>query len=110
MRTASTPIKRRHPNSRYNAPMTAFETTFHVGPDGKVHISVPPELTNRDVHITVEPASNGATYPPGTRPPARTMTRDEWREFLDKTAGSNPDFPDVPRPGPDAFENRDTSW
>jgi hypothetical protein len=79
--------------------MTAFETTFHVGPDGKVVLSVPPELANRDVRVTVEPASNGTT-------PASRMTREQWREFLDNVTGSIDD-PTFERPPQGEFENRE---
>lgn len=61
--------------------MSAFERTFHIGPDGKVYFDVPPELANKDVRITVEPASNGAT-------PAARMNAEQWRRFLDSVVGS----------------------
>jgi hypothetical protein len=79
-------------------PMTTFETTSRVGPDGRLHVAVPPELANTEVRVRVDPAlsTNGA-LPSGTRPARRQMSQDEWRAFIDEFAGSIPDFPDVER-------------
>lgn len=81
--------------------MTTFETRSRVTPDAKLHVAVPAELANTDVRVTVEPV-NGKTS--GRAP----MTGEEWREFVRATAGSIPDFPDVPRPGPDDYERRES--
>jgi len=87
--------------------MTAFETTSRVGADGKLHLSVPGEFANKEVRVTVEPtATTNGVLPPGTRPAVGSMTPAEWRDFVERTAGSIPDFPDVERPGPDSYEDR----
>jgi hypothetical protein len=82
--------------------MSTYETTSRVAPDGTLRLQLPPELADAEVHITVEPTSNG----PAT-PAARPRTREEWRQFIHATRGSIPDFPDVERPGPADYERRD---
>jgi len=91
--------------------VSTFETRSRVGPDGKLHVSVPPELANTDVLVRVDPASapNGA-LPPGTRPARRAMTAEEWKAFVESTAGTIPDFPGVERPGPAEYDKRDFDW
>lgn len=87
--------------------MTAYETRSHIGPDGKLVLSVPREYANLDVRVLVEPTTDrNGTLPAGTRMPDRTFTRDEWRLRLKQSAGSLPEFPDVERPGPNTFEDR----
>jgi hypothetical protein len=89
--------------------MVAFETTSHVGPDGKLNVLLPPELANTDVRIRVEPAG-GVASRFATERPGRPMTDEEWRRLITETAGSMPNFPDVERPGPDAYDKRDPDW
>jgi hypothetical protein len=62
---------------------------------------VPPDFANSEVRVTVEssPADRNGV-------PARPVSAEEWREFVKRTAGSIPDFPEVERPGPDSYENR----
>jgi hypothetical protein len=74
--------------------MIYYQTRSHIGPDGKLSIPVPEELANTEVRVTVEPSGNGAG---AIRRAQRTMTLDKWRKFINETAGSVPDFPDVPR-------------
>jgi hypothetical protein len=69
--------------------MRPFETMAHVGPDGTLNIKAP-ELANRNVHVRVEEVE-------------RTEARTSWKEFLRKTSGSIPDFPDIERAGPEGF-------
>jgi hypothetical protein len=61
----------------------------HIGPDGSLTIKAPAELANRDVHVRVEEVSAEA--------------RLAWKEFLRKTSGSIPDFPEIERVGPEGF-------
>lgn len=81
--------------------MTMFETNSRAGPDGKLHLTLPAELANIDLHITVEPAkpSNGEAAP------RKRKTQEEWRDFIMRFAGSMPDFPDIDRPGPDDYDD-----
>ena len=51
-----------------------------VGPDGKVVVDAP-EFANRRVEI---------------RPVAKSRTKEEFDAFLDRIAGSCPDFPEEP--------------
>ena len=82
--------------------MTAYETRSHIGPDGKLVLSVPREYFNTDVRVLVEPARNGnGAFPPGTRLPESDLTLEQLRARFRETAGSIPDFPDVHRPTSD---------
>jgi hypothetical protein len=83
--------------------MSVFEVNSQIGPDGKLLVVLPPELANTLVHVTVE-ATNRSNGVPATAAP---KTREEWRKFIEATAGSMPDFPDIERPGPDSYEKRD---
>jgi hypothetical protein len=64
-----------------------LETAAHVGPDGRVEVSLPSQFANTDVIVTIRPA-NGA---PVERI-ADIQDPDErgqvWQEFVQKTAGS----------------------
>ena len=87
--------------------MTAYETRSHIGPDGRLVLSVPREFANTDVRVVVEPERNGhPAFPPGTRLPDRVLSANEWRDRLLKSAGSLPGLPDVERPGPNDYDNR----
>jgi hypothetical protein len=55
--------------------MTSFETRSHVGPDGKLSVSLPASMANTDVHVTVEPVNGQGTG-------GKSMTRAEWRAFV----------------------------
>lgn len=76
--------------------MTAFERTFHIGPDGKVHFDVPPELANKDVRITVQPTTNGAH--------SNDPAREHRRQLLDRVLGTIDD-PTFVRPPSGAWRD-----
>jgi hypothetical protein len=67
--------------------MRYYETQSHVGPNGDLVVKLPPDFSNSDVDVRVEPHANGAT--------PRAMTREQWQEFVRRTGGSIPDFPDM---------------
>jgi hypothetical protein len=52
-----------------------------VGSDGVLHITVPigKEDADREVQVTIDPVRAG---------PSPSMTNEEWRDFVLKTAGS----------------------
>jgi len=62
--------------------MTRIELKSRVGSDGILSVKVPlgPEDANRDVIITVQPAST-----------APALDQAAWKRFIDQTAGSIPD-------------------
>lgn len=76
-----------------------------VGTDGELRIPVPPTLRGRDVEYTldVQPAMPARTNGAG---PRKELSQEEWRQLVNETAGSMPDFPDIERPGPDTYEKR----
>jgi hypothetical protein len=78
--------------------MSIIDIQSRVGPDGKLTVSLPPSMANADVHVIVERAE----------PSPGHQDQDQWRAFLDRFAGSMPDFPDVERPGPESYEARDS--
>lgn len=87
-----------------------FETTATVDPDGVLRVPLGTELANTRVHVMLNVAredtertprpegfGSGVYYPRGFR----KMNREEWKEFIDSTAGSisDPRFgepPDLP--------------
>jgi hypothetical protein len=85
--------------------MGIIDIHSRVGPDGKLTVALPSSMANTDVHVTVGPAAptNGSATPHSRKP----MSQDEWRRFIQSTAGTMPDFPDIDRPGPESYENRD---
>jgi hypothetical protein len=62
---------------------------------------MPSDYFNADVDIRI-----GASNANGSAP--APMSREEWQEFVKRTAGSIPDFPDVERAGPEGFERRES--
>jgi hypothetical protein len=74
--------------------MARFEFTTRVGPDGTLVVGLPIEFADTDVRVSITEER-------------RPMTPEEWRDFLDQTAGSIPDFPDVDRLGRDSYEKRE---
>jgi hypothetical protein len=89
--------------------LTTIDIHSRVGPDGKLTVSLPPSMANAEVLVSVQPIgpANGHSAPPTTPAPDKPMTQEEWRAFIDRFAGSMPDFPDVERPGPDSYEQRE---
>jgi hypothetical protein len=75
-------------------PITVNST---VGADGVLRVTVPIGASdaNREVRVTIEPAS-----------PAARMTQDEWRQFVLSTAGSVTD-PTFVRHPQGEFERRE---
>jgi hypothetical protein len=69
--------------------MRAFETTSHIGPDGKLSVTLPPALHNTDVRVTVEPAArasrNGGS---SAHTPPSEATRESRRRILDEVLGT----------------------
>jgi len=82
--------------------LSAYELRARTGRDSKLIIFVRADMADCDVRILVEqqlpPAVNGDATANGKH--------ESWREFLDRTYGSIPDFPDVMRPGSDKREHR----
>jgi hypothetical protein len=60
--------------------MTRIVLKSKVGPDGVLQLSVPvgPDEANREVRVVIE-----------SGPPA--MSQEEWRQWVEKMAGSIPD-------------------
>ncbi len=73
-----------------------YRTSAHIGQDGTVFFTAPPDFLNSDVQITLEKQ--------GLPTKVQEMS---WEDFLKTFAGSVPDFPDVERSGPDSFEERE---
>ncbi len=81
--------------------MTHIELRRKVGPDGVLTLTVPVGIAeaNREVRIVVESVEPAAKQAPD-------MTPEEWRQFIEETAGSITD-PDFQRPEQGEFEQRD---
>jgi hypothetical protein len=79
--------------------MTRIEIQSRVGPDGVLNLSVPvgPAEANRTVKVTVE----GVKEPE----PKPSMTPEEWKAFIDSTAGSITD-PTFKRHDQGEYEDR----
>lgn len=58
--------------------MNRLTLTSRIGPDGILQLNVPvgPGEANHEVRVTIEPNS------------ASTMTQDEWRQWVERLAGS----------------------
>jgi len=80
--------------------MTRIEIQSRVGPDGVLNLSVPvgQAEANRTVKVTVEGVEERESKPP--------MTPEEWKAFIDSTAGCWQGEPFV-RPEQGEFEQRD---
>lgn len=80
--------------------MTRIKVRSRVGADGKLSVIVPigAAEANREVIVTVESADP-------LSPPASC---DEWRKFIDRTAGSIQD-PSFKRPEQGEYEKRE-NW
>ena len=67
--------------------MTTLHARAHVGPNGRIDLTIPAELatTGAEVIVTIR----RATPSPVQRKP---LTREEKLAVLDRTAGSIPDF------------------
>jgi hypothetical protein len=63
--------------------MTQIELRTRIGPDGILTLSVPVGIAeaNREVKVVIEPAKT-----PRKRRPK--LTREEWAQFVDQTAGA----------------------
>ena len=75
--------------------MTRTVLKSRVGPDGVLAVAVPlgRAEANREVTVTIEPA------------PPTAVTQDEWRAWVEKTAGSwQGDFERMPQ---GEYEQRD---
>lgn len=79
--------------------MTHIEVKSKVGPNGVLTLSIPVGLAeaNREVKVTVEPCGSdrGVAF----------NARDEWRRFIEETAGSIAD-PTFERYEQGEFEER----
>ena len=90
--------------------MSLIEGRAHVGGDGKLHIPLPPTMRGKDVKYTLDvqpsdaPQTNGAP----TADADQVVAQARWRAHINRFAGSMPDFPDVERPGPDSYEQRES--
>jgi hypothetical protein len=73
--------------------MTPLRTRTAVGIDGNVVIPIGKEQAGKEVLVTIAPAP-------------RTMSQDEWKEVIDRTAGSIDD-PTFVRHGQGDWENRE---
>lgn len=80
--------------------MDTIALSARVEPDGQVHLRVPAALANSEVIVVVLSGPAGS---------ASLSTEQGWREAVRRTAGTIPDFPDVQRPGPDAYERRESA-
>ena len=79
--------------------MTRIEIKSKVGPDGVLKVALPVGMAeaNREVKITVESLESSAERP--------AMGPEEWRQFVEETAGSIPD-PTFQRHEQGEFEQR----
>ena len=57
--------------------MTRIVLTSKVGPDGMLHLALPPDAADQEVRVTIEPIG-----------PKKVMTQEEWRAFVLSTAGT----------------------
>jgi len=80
-----------------------FETRSRVGPDGKLHIDVPPSMANTDVRVKVELAAPNGSAANGAPP---RPTREQRSAALRRLAGSVSD-PTFERPPQGEFEARE---
>jgi hypothetical protein len=80
--------------------MTQLELRARIGPDGILTLDVPVGISeaNREVKVIVEPSDVGVAH-------TSKMTRDEWKRFVDETAGAW--MGDLERPAQGEFEVRD---
>jgi hypothetical protein len=76
--------------------MNRMIVNSRVGADGVLNVSVPvgPNEANREVQVTIEPA------------PLANMTQDEWRKWVEATAGCVPD-PSFRRHDQGEYEERE---
>ena len=78
--------------------MTSIKVRSRVGADGKLNVMVPIGLAeaNREVIVTVEPVEA----------PLPTSDREEWKRFINQTAGSIQD-PSFKRHDQGEYEQRE---
>ena len=70
--------------------MTTITREVRVGPDGNVTVPVGKDGAGQLVRVTIEPARS-----------PQALTEDEWRAFLERTAGKwSGDFPEPDDPPP----------
>lgn len=62
--------------------MQTIQTTSHVGPDGVLNLSVPVEIADADVQVTV------VVGPVEAAQRTSDTDREEWKRFVAETAGS----------------------
>ncbi len=81
--------------------MSTFKMTSRVSPDGKLTLDLPEALADQDVDVTVETkrTTNGAAHANG-----KALSREQWSDLIRKMTGQTPDFPDIERAGPEAYD------
>lgn len=79
--------------------MTTIQTKSHVGSDGLLHLSLPVDVKDTDLDVTV-------IVRPSTDAPRKFATQEEWVRFVHETAGSWQGEP-LERPDQGEFERRD---
>ena len=61
--------------------MTTIQTKSHVGSDGLLHLSLPVDVKDMDLDVTV-------IVHPSIKPLRSFATQEEWERFVKETAGS----------------------
>ncbi len=64
-----------------------LETAAHVGPDGRLEVSLPAQFAGADVIVTVRAADGPASGRIADIADPEERRR-AWQEFVDRTAGS----------------------
>jgi hypothetical protein len=82
-----------------------IETAAHVGPDGRLEVSLPSQYANSDVILTVRPA-NGASVEGRTSDERRPQLLEDSRHFVRRFAGTWEGEP-FSRPDQGVLEERD---
>ena len=79
--------------------MTTIQTKSHVGSDGLLHLSLPVDVKDMDLDVTV-------IVHPSLRGETTFVTHEEWLQFIKATAGAWQGEP-FERPDQGEFEKRD---
>jgi hypothetical protein len=77
--------------------MSTIHTRSHIGPDGLLHLTLPAEVTDAEVDVTVIMQPVAAKIP---------MSGQQWRDFVREAAGAWQGG-ELVRPEQGAFEVRD---
>lgn len=80
--------------------MQSITLQAHVDHDGMLRLHVPVDMADTDVEVVV-------VIQRTKDPQTRTGQHDDWTQFIERTAGSLPNFPDVDRAAFDRAEDEE---